>query len=186
MKFTALFVSAAAVVFAAPAAKSSNTEIAARGNRLVLPHDTFLHYINTGVTNHDVYGRPLVVKNGKAAEETSAVVTFKLDGSAHGRRCRLRFDTSAGDTSKGSQQLDIFSVINPPTWPIQQPYSRDQHRGRIYVSIPGQAQWIQGYGGYPEFDCPVNKLFGYEFVGVYDYDIVDWHVGSTGPRVEVL
>lgn len=186
MKFTALLVSAAAVVLAAPTANSNNPEIKARSTRFVSPKDTFLHYINTGVTNHDVYGRPLVVKNGKAAEETSAVVTFSFDGSFSGRRCRLRFDTSSGDVSKGSQQLDIFSVINPPTWPIQQPFSRDRHRGRIYVSVPGAAQWVQGYDGYPEFDCPVNQLIGYEFVGVYDYDIIDWHVGATGPRIEVL
>lgn len=186
MKLTALFVSAAAVVLAAPTANLNNPEIEARNTQFVSPKDTFLHYINTGVTNHDVYGRPLVVKNGKAAEETSAVVTFDFDGSYNGRRCRLRFDTSAGDTSKGSQQLDVYSVINPPTWPIQSPFSRDQHRGRIYVLVSGTAQWVQGYNGYPEFDCPVNKRIGYEFVGVYDYDIIDWNVGSTGPRIEVL
>ncbi|KAF3481215.1 uncharacterized protein GIQ15_03974 [Arthroderma uncinatum] len=186
MKFTALLLSAVAVVIAAPAGKPSSPEVATRGSQLVLPKDTFLHYINTGVTNHDIYGRPLVVKNGKASEETSAVATFQLGSSVSGHRCRLRFDTAAGDISKGSQQLDIFSVINPPTWPLQNSFSRDQHRGRIYVPLPGQAQWIQGYNGYPEFDCPVNQLFGFEFVGVYDYDIVDWNVGSTGPRIEVL
>ncbi|EEQ33741.1 hypothetical protein McanMca71_003910 [Microsporum canis] len=186
MKITALIVSAAAVVLAAPAAKSSNPEIEARNNQFISPKDTFLHYINTGVTNQDVYGKPLVVKNGKAAEETSAVVTFQFGSSYNHRRCRLRFDTSPGDVSKGSQQLDVFSVINPPTWPIQRPFSRDQHRGRIYVTVPGSAQWVQGYNGYPEFDCPVNQLIGYEFVGVYDYDIVDWRAGSTGPRIEVL
>ncbi|EFR04050.1 hypothetical protein MGYG_07056 [Nannizzia gypsea CBS 118893] len=186
MKFTALLVSAAAVVLAAPTPNSNNAEIEARNIRIVSPKDTFLHYINTGETNHDVYSKPLVVKNGKAAEETSAVVTFSFDGSLANRRCRLRFDTSPGDISKGSQQLDVFSVINPPTWPIQKPFSRDQQRGRIYVQVPGPAQWVQSYNGYPEFDCPVNKLIGYEFVGVYDYDIIDWAVGSTGPSIEVL
>ncbi|WEW54773.1 hypothetical protein PRK78_000198 [Emydomyces testavorans] len=194
MKFLTLLLTASTAAFAAPAASPDN-ELAARQNNLIYPHATFRYFINTGQVLENPQDQPLVLKNGNAADESSAIVTFQFGEELKGRTCKLLFDLGNQDVSTGSHQMDVFSVINPPgseqftvaTIPRVRPaLSRDQHRGRIEVFQPGSATWILSYGGYPQFPCPVNELMGIEFVGVGDSVEVRWQIGATGPRIQPL
>lgn len=149
------------------------------------PHATFRRWVSTGQLVEDPQDQLLVVRNNKPAEETTAIVTFDFDPSLEGRTCKLMFELWDRDTSTGSQTVDVFSTINPPTY--QSPaYSRDQHMGRIKVPVPGQAQWIQSYHGMPEFPCPAGQLMGWEFVGAGEAITLQWDIGVTGPTVQVL
>lgn len=188
MKLSVLLSSLAAITLAAPTLKP-------RDNPLLYPSATFRHFINTGENIQDPQNQPLVLKNNVPADESSTIVTFNFDENLQGRRCKLLFDLWDRDVSTGSQQLDVFSVNNPPTSPFttasitnenRPAWNRDQQRGRIMVKKPGTAEWIMSYSGWPEFDCPAGMVMGLEFVGVGDAVAVRWDIGVTGPRVQVL
>lgn len=197
MKIATLLASAAAVALARPTA-SSNEDISKRQQNIIYPHGTFRYWINTGEIKEDPQDQLLVVKNGNTADETSTIVTFNVPPELEGRTCNLLFDLWNRDVSTGTQDLDVFTVINPPVgdfsiasvkasipkWRPAQ--SRDQHEGRIHVPKPGSAQWIESYHGYPQFPCPAGQLVGIEYVGVGDAVTVRWDIGVTGPRIQPL
>lgn len=188
MKLTAIFSTLAAVALAAPT-------LTPRDSPILFPSATFRHFINTGKNIQDPQNQPLVVKDGNAAHESSTIVNFSFDQSLSGRKCKLLFDLWDRDVSTGTQKLDVFSVINPPTSAFttasisnesRPASSRDQQRGRISVPKPGTADWIMSFSGWPEFNCPGGQVMGLEFVGVGDAVTVRWDIGVTGPRVQVL
>jgi hypothetical protein len=159
---------------------------------------TYRYWVNTGRIITDPQDQLLVVKNGVAADETTSIVTFDFNPEMglEGRTCRLIFDMWDRDHSTGTQQNDVFSVINFPSTSaslarvniaaVRPAASRDQHRGRIFIPKPGSAQWIQSYNGYPDFPCPKEEVMAFEFVGAGDRVETRWDIGVTGPRVIVV
>ncbi|KMU82465.1 hypothetical protein CIHG_00247 [Coccidioides immitis H538.4] len=196
MKIATLLLAAASAVLAAPAAAPApapESELAARQTNVIYPHATFRYWINTGEVKEDPQDQLLVVKDGNRNNESSTIVTFRVGEEYEGRTCKLLFDLWDRDWSTGTQQMDVFSVIDPPgqftilSIPSVRPASsRDKHKGRILAPKPGSATWLQAYDGYPEFPCPVGKLMGIEFVGVGDRVEVRWDIGVTGPRLQPL
>ncbi|PNP58186.1 hypothetical protein FNYG_15176 [Fusarium nygamai] len=99
----------------------------------------------------------LIVKNGKAANETTTVVTFEFDKSTGGKIYELLSELWDQYVSTGTKTLDIFTYTDPPTvsrafspadaakWAFTK--SRDNHVGRIRVSKPGNATWKRSYQG---------------------------------------
>ncbi|KAK2747774.1 hypothetical protein FQN57_001804 [Myotisia sp. PD_48] len=196
MKLSLLLASAATVALAAPTSDLSKKDIAARQLDLIYPTATFRYWIHTGEVKEDPQDQLLIVKNGNDANESSTIVTFQFDDSLSGRECQLLFDLwDDRDHSTGTQNLDVFSRVNPPTSafnvqsiPALRPAGgagyRDRHQGRIHAVLPGSATWIESLHGWPVFDCPVNELIGIEFVGAGDLVEVRWDIGVTGPRIQ--
>lgn len=199
MKFasilTALSLAAAATAAATPMEKRQH-------NNRMWPYATFRRWISTGQLVEDPQDQLLVVRNNNPAEETTAIVTFNFDPSLEGRTCKLVFSLWDRDTSTGSETVDIFSTIDPPSsmstesrhvstaeaskaLATKMTQSRGEQLGRIKVPAPGTAEWIQSYHGMPEFPCPAGQLVGYEFVGVGEDITMQWDIGVTGPTVWV-
>jgi hypothetical protein len=177
-----------------------------RDDSLLWPYATYRYWVQTGRWKEDPQDQLLVVKNGNQAEETTTIVTFSIPPSAQGHTCKLLFDLWDRDVSTGSQQADVFTATKPTgaTFSANDAdsaaslqtvsketaevivQSRNEHVGRIQVTAPGTANWIQSYHGYPEFACPAGQMVGFEFVGVNDQVTIRWDIGVTGPRVQVL
>ncbi|PGH28243.1 hypothetical protein AJ80_00134 [Polytolypa hystricis UAMH7299] len=199
MKLAAILASAAAVALAAPNSLPERN-IKDRQLDLMYPHRTFRYWINTQELKEDPQDQLLVVKNGNPDDESSCIVTFDFPPEVEGKTCRLVFDLwKDRDHSTGTQTADVFTVIDPPLddsvsvqtlkqnvaeW--RPAHSRDQHQGRVKLPVPGPAEWIESYHGYPEFPCPAGQLLGLEYVGAGDRVEVRWDIGVTGPRVQVL
>ncbi|RJE24492.1 hypothetical protein PHISCL_03184 [Aspergillus sclerotialis] len=194
MKYAGIFT--AFSLFAAATAASIPME--KREDDKMYPHATFRRWVSTGQLVEDPQDQLLVVRNNNPAEETTAIVTFDFDPSLEGRTCKLMFELWARDTSTGSQTVDVFSTIDPPSSQsmsvaeaskalvMKMTQSRGEHMGRIKVPAPGTAEWIQSYHGMPEFPCPAGQLMGWEFVGVGEDITLQWDIGVTGPTVQVL
>ncbi|KAK2813709.1 hypothetical protein FQN50_000107 [Emmonsiellopsis sp. PD_5] len=199
MKLTTLIASVAATALAAPAS-SPASDINARQFEILYPHQTFRYWVQTGAVKEDPQDQLLVVKNGNQADETTAILTFQVPPELEGRRCQLHFELWDRDVSTGSHQADVFTVIDPPTGDVpaanlknwrpakiaETERSRDVHQGRIEVEVPGIAEWIDSFHGYPEFDCPAGTLFAIEYVGVNDAVEIRWDIGVTGPTIRPL
>lgn len=195
MKILALLASAAAVSLAAPTVDTH--EIDARAVDTVLyPAGTYRYWIQSGKIIWDPQDQLLIVKNGKAADETTTIVTFEFDESTRGKTCELLFELWDRDVSTGTKTLDVFTYSDPPTGPRAfsavdaanwaSTKSRGNHVGRIRVPKPGNATWEQSYQGWPKIPCPAGQLIGVEYVGVGDRVQVRWDIGVTGPRFKVL
>jgi hypothetical protein len=190
MKFLALFAISVAVAFAAPAVN------ARQADTILYPWATYRYWVNSGKIVQDPQDQLLIVKNGKPADETTAIVTFQFDQSTRGKTCQLLFELWDRDVSTGTQKLDVFTYSDPPTSAqkfsaddaarLASLKSRNNHVGRIYVPKPGNATWEQSYQGWPTIPCPAGQLIGVEFVGVGDRVEVRWDIGVTGPRFKVL
>ncbi|OGM43288.1 hypothetical protein ABOM_008660 [Aspergillus bombycis] len=175
-----------------------------RQNALLWPYATYRYWVQTGNWVLDPQDQLLVVKNGNAADETTSIVTFDIPATAEGHKCELLFDLWPRDVSTGSQQADVFTATKPTGASVSASdsgaslqsvskqvadvivQSRNEHAGRIYVPVPGTADWVLAYQGYPKFDCPAGQMIGFEFVGVNDEVSIRWDIGVTGPRVQVL
>ncbi|KAL1953528.1 hypothetical protein VTO42DRAFT_2626 [Malbranchea cinnamomea] len=187
MKFFAVLATAiaAAGALAAPAPPHPTD--------LVWPSGTFRYWVKTGHVVADPQDQLLVVKDGNQDHETTTIVSFDAQPDLAGRTCRLIFDLWDRDVSTGTQQVDVFSYVDPPVYTFNaanvadvRPASyRDKHKGRLRLPKPGRGEWLVAYDGYPEFPCPQNTV-AVEFVGVGDRVEVRWDIGVTGPRLEVV
>ncbi|RSM04082.1 hypothetical protein CEP52_007039 [Fusarium oligoseptatum] len=189
MKLLAFLLSTAAVTFAAPALETRQWD------DIIYPAGTYRRWIQSGKIIEDPQDQLLIVKNGKAADETTTIVTFDFDWSTEDKTCELIFELWDRDVSTGSKTLDVFTWSDPPPglkafsvddiarW--AEVKSRDNHVGRIFVPKPGNATWIETYLGWPKFPCPAGELIGVEYVGVNDRVQVRWDIGVTGPRFRV-
>ncbi|GES66510.1 hypothetical protein ATEIFO6365_0015005500 [Aspergillus terreus] len=190
-------ISLLAVSSAATAASLTKVQ---RQDSLLWPYATYRYWVNSGQWKEDPQDQLLVVKNGVLADETTTIVTFDIPADVAGRTCKLVFDLWDRDVSTGTQQADVFTATKPTgaeraavsvetvskqtaEFVVQ---SRDKHVGRIRVTAPGTANWIQSYQGYPEFECPAGQMVGFEFVGAGDNMSLRWDIGVTGPRVQVV
>ncbi|KAM5386454.1 hypothetical protein ACJZ2D_000417 [Fusarium nematophilum] len=190
MKLLALLTSTAAVSFAAPSANARALD------NILYPAGTYRYWVNTGRIVQDPQDQLLIVKNGKAADETTTIVTFEFDQSTRGKTCELIFELWDRDVSTGTKTLDVFTYSDPPQaakafsaadaarWASIK--SRDNHVGRIKVPKPGNATWEMSFQGWPKIPCPAGQLIGVEYVGVGDNVKVRWDIGVTGPRFRVL
>ncbi|KAL4892235.1 hypothetical protein BDV59DRAFT_202751 [Aspergillus ambiguus] len=173
---------------------------AQRQESLLWPYSTYRYWVNSGQWKEDPQDQLLIVKNGVLADETTTIVTFNIPTDLEGHTCKLLFDLWDRDVSTGTQEADVFTATKPTgaersavslktvakqtaEFVVQ---SRDKHVGRIHITAPGTADWIQTYEGYPEFECPAGQVVGFEFVGVGDDVSVRWDIGVTGPRVQVV
>ena len=190
MKFLALIAAATAASAAAVA-----PQLSARQEGLLYPLRTYRRWIQTGQMVEDPQDQPLVVKNGNQADETSTVVSFEFDQSTEGKKCQLLFelwgdrDISEGSGQDGLAELDVFTYKNlPPTISAKsiEIKERDDHAGRILAAFDEEATWVQSYKGWPVIDCPAGEIIGIEYVGVGDNVKVQWDIGVTGPRFQVL
>lgn len=178
MKFTDIFTTLSLLAAATTAAGSPLANFKRDG--LMYPTSTWRRWVARGELKQDPQNQPLVVKTGDWTDATTAIVKFTFDGSAQDRTCKLLFDLGDTDTSTGTETVDVFSNINAPGW-------RGQQLGRIHVPAPGDADWIMSFHGMPEFPCPAaGQEMGLEFVGVGDVVTMQWDIGVTGPRVQVL
>ncbi|KAH7147266.1 hypothetical protein DER46DRAFT_670826 [Fusarium sp. MPI-SDFR-AT-0072] len=177
MKFFALLASAAAVSFAAPTVDTN--EIDARAvDTILYPAGTYRYRVQSGKIIWDPQDQLLIVKNGKAADDTTTIVTFEFDERTRGKACELLFELWDRDVSTGIKTLDVFTYSDPPTGPRAfsaadaakwaSTKSRDNHVGRIRVPKPSNATWEQSYQGWPKIPCPAGQLVGVEYVGVGD------------------
>ncbi|KAJ4169648.1 hypothetical protein NW754_005800 [Fusarium falciforme] len=190
MKLLAFLLSTVAVTLAAPALETRQFE------DIIFPAGTYRRWVQSGKIVQDPQDQLLIVKNGKAADETTTIVTFDFDQSTEGKTCELIFELWDRDVSTGTQTLDVFTWSDPPsglrTFSVAdiaewaEAKSRDNHVGRILAPKPGNATWIMAYQGWPKIPCPTGQLIGIEYVGVGDRVEVRWDIGVTGPRFRVL
>ncbi|KAL2693496.1 hypothetical protein Neosp_000056 [[Neocosmospora] mangrovei] len=190
MKLLAFLFSTVAVTLAAPVLETRQFE------DIIFPAGTYRRWVQSGTIIQDPQDQLLIVKNGKAADETTTIVTFDFDQSTEGKTCELIFELWDRDVSTGTQTLDVFTWSDPPrglrTFSVAdiakwaEAKSRDNHVGRILVPKPGNATWIMSYQGWPKIPCPAGQLIGVEYVGVGDRVEVRWDIGVTGPRFRIL
>ncbi|MBE3044990.1 hypothetical protein IMZ48_21010, partial [Candidatus Bathyarchaeota archaeon] len=94
------------------------------------------------------------------------------------------------DTTTGSRLLDVFTYNNLPGDNVEalklRVLERDEHAGRIEAEFVEEAEWVLQYDGWPVIDCPAGETIGIEYVGVGDEVVVQWDIGVTGPRFQVL
>ncbi|KAF2268658.1 hypothetical protein CC78DRAFT_529672 [Lojkania enalia] len=140
--------------------------------------------VNTGAINYDTT-KGLVSKPGNGNDITT-LVTFNIPALPSGTKCSLAFylPPDSSSIATGSKKLDIFSSNGPApgsrsTWPPGN--QRNQHLGRWNVVVGSDASWESGFPITGQsFDCPVAGSYGYEVVGVYDLDRVEWDGGVGG------
>lgn len=191
MRFLPLLVSGAAVSSAVPTANARDAT-----STTLYPAGTYRYWVETGNIVQDPQDQLLIVKNDKAADETTTIVTFDFDESTEGKTCELLFELWDRDVSTGTKKLDVFTYSDPPS--IAREFSaadvaewasirsRDNHVGRIVAPKPGNATWEMSYHGWPRISCPAGQLIGVEYVGVGDNVEVRWDIGVTGPRFNVI
>ncbi|KAL2111721.1 hypothetical protein VUR80DRAFT_9442 [Thermomyces stellatus] len=181
MKFVALLASATAAAAAA---------VSPRQTDLLYPHRTYRRWVHSGEMVDDPQDQLLVVKNGNLDDETSAVVSFAFPEETEGKQCQLRFELWPDrDISTGSQTLDVFTYNNLPedVGTLANILERDTQAGRIKaLTDRKEAEWIESYDGWPTIPCPAGETIGIEYVGVGDEVEVQWDIGVTGPRFQVL
>ncbi|SPO07017.1 uncharacterized protein DNG_09711 [Cephalotrichum gorgonifer] len=156
---------------------------------LLYPSGTFRHWVNTGAIITDPQDQLLIVKNGRAADETTTIVTFDFPADSAGKKCELLFELWGDrDHSTGTQTLDVFTYTDPPQALAAlavEIKSRDVHVGRIVAPLQANATWTQSYHGYPTIDCPAGARLGLQYVGAGDAVEVRWDIGVTGPRFRI-
>lgn len=196
MKYTGLFTTLSLIAVATTGAANPVQNLA-RDGAFIYPSATYRRLVSTGELEPDPQGELLVVKDGKAAHEATTIVTFDFDSvssSLQGKTCKLLFGLGNGDVSTGSQTVDLFAYVDPPSSSEESASKReepamkwrDAQLGRIHVTAPGTADWIMSYYGLPEFECPTKGQQGMEIVGVNDAVTMRWDIGVTGPMVQVL
>ncbi|KAJ3469597.1 hypothetical protein MRS44_003662 [Fusarium solani] len=107
MKLLAFLLSTAAVTLAAPALEARQFE------DIIFPAGTYRRWVQSGKIVQDPQDQLLIVKNGKAADETTTIVTFNFDQSTEGKTCELIFELWDRDVSTGTQTLDVFTWSDP-------------------------------------------------------------------------
>lgn len=159
---------------------------------ILYPSNTYRHWVQTGKMIWDPQDQLLVVKNGIAANETTAIVTFDFPADSQGKKCELLFELWADrDHSTGTQTLDVFTYTDLPEVLSGSDdlalgiLGRDVHVGRVVAPLQANATWIQSYNGYPTIDCPAGQRLGLQYVGVGDAVEVRWDIGVTGPRFRI-
>lgn len=174
----------------AASAAAVKPAVSARQTDLLYPSRTYRRWIQSGDMVLDPQDQLLVVKNGNQADETTAVVEFTFDDDTEGKKCQLLFELwEDRDISRGSQTLDVFTYNNLPeeVRALVEVLERDDHAGRIKALTDGEeAEWTLSYDGWPIIDCPAGESIGIEYVGVGDAVEVQWDIGVTGPRFQVL
>ncbi|KFH41606.1 hypothetical protein ACRE_076790 [Hapsidospora chrysogenum ATCC 11550] len=193
MKLLTFLATAAAVCSAAPTPDTRSADTTS----ILYPAGTYRYWVQSGKIKEDPQDQLLVVKNGKAADETTTIVTFDFDPSTQGKTCELIFELWDRDVSRGTRTLDVFTYSDPPgtvktlasaadvaRWASIK--SRDNHVGRVKVPKPGNATWEMSFQGWPRIPCPAGRRIGVEYVGAGDRVAVRWDIGVTGPRFRVL
>jgi hypothetical protein len=154
------------------------------------PSDTWQYSVHNGAI---AAARSLVEiykSTGNGGKDQSALVTFTYPAAAQNKQCQLEFHLPASANPAGSKKIDVYSSIKPApgpagTWaPGNQ---RNNHIGRLSVVAGGAATWDATYGTSLAVKVPCKApgtVEAFEFVGVGDFDSINWSPSSGyGPRI---
>lgn len=117
-------------------------------------------------------------------------MTFTYPAAAKSKQCQLEFHLPANANPAGSKKIDVFSSIKPapgPTGTWAPGNQRNNHIGRLSVVAGGAATWDATYGTSLAVKLPCKApgtVEAFEFVGVGDFDSINWSPASRyGPRI---
>jgi hypothetical protein len=149
------------------------------------PTDISQYTVGTGAIDFDVTNGKIFKADSDKGNSITTLVTFDFPLDSAGKDCSFTFELDSTATLTGSGLFDVFTSLKPAdhdttTWgPGNQ---RDQNVGRMSAVLNGQATWVAKFLADP-FPCPAGTTKGYELVGVYDNDDIEWNNAITGPRI---
>jgi hypothetical protein len=149
------------------------------------PIDISQYTVGTGAIDFDVAKGKIYKADSDAGNSITTLVTFDFPADSANKMCSFTFELDSGAILTGSGLFDVFTSLTPAnhdttTWgPGNQ---RNENVGRMKAVLPGQATWVAVFGGDP-FPCPAGTRKGYELVGVYDNDDIEWDNAISGPRI---
>jgi hypothetical protein len=149
------------------------------------PTDISQYTVGTGAIDFDVTTGKIYKADNDNGNSITTLVTFQFPPESAGKTCSFTFQLDPTATVTGSGLFDVFTSLKPAdhdtsTWgPGNQ---RDQNVGRMRAVVNGPASWVTIFLGDP-FPCPAGTKKGYELVGVYDNDNIEWNNAITGPRI---
>nr|CEG05028.1 unnamed protein product [Fusarium clavum] len=154
------------------------------------PSDTWQYSVHNGA----IAAAPSLVEiyksTGNGGKDQSALVTFTYPAAARNGQCQLEFHLPANASPAGSKKIDVYSSIKPATGPASSwppGNQRNNHIGRLSVVPGGAATWDFSQKPSLAFKTPCKApgtVEAFEFVGVGEFDSINWNPSSGyGPRI---
>lgn len=149
----------------------------------IKPSFLSLYNVGTGAIDFDVANGKIFKADTDGGKDITTLVTFDFPAASNGKTCYFSFDLDTTATLTGSGLFDVFTSLQPATadttsWgPGNQ---RNQNVGRMKAAVGAQATWVAQF--LHPFPCPTGTQ-GYELVGVYDNDDLEWSKALAGPTI---
>jgi len=147
------------------------------------PSALSLYNVGKGAIRFNVDHGKIYKADTNGGQDITTLVTFDFPADSNGKTCYFSFELDNTATLTGSGLFDIYTSLKPAafdttTWgPGNQ---RNQNLGRMKAALSSQATWVAQF--LHPFPCPSGKQ-GYELVGVYDNDNIEWNNAVAGPRI---
>ncbi|KAK3682053.1 hypothetical protein B0T22DRAFT_444301 [Podospora appendiculata] len=165
---------------------SRETPLDCRG--VIAPTTLYTFNVGTGAINCTNTGGLVSKSHTNGGNDITTLITFTYPPESAGKTCTLQFFLAGPDVSlDGTGQIDVFSILAPApgctdSWPPGN--GRNIHLGRWNVDISQYATWDWTSSSYltqPTTCAAPGTVEAYEFVGVGDYDLVQWGDSSSAP-----
>jgi hypothetical protein len=178
MKFHSIILGLAALATSTPIPQVPS------GTNIIHPSVRSQYSVSTGEIVYNT-GIGLVSKTGSGSD-TTTLLTIDIPAAAAGKTGVFNFalDNDASTTVSGSGLIDLYSSLQPATgstntWPPGN--QRNNQLGRLRISKGASATWDPGFPTAGQgFTIPAAGSYGYELVGVYDGDHVQYSGANNG------
>jgi hypothetical protein len=178
MKFLSIALGFAALSSCAPVPQVPS------GANIIRPSVRSQYSVSTGKISYNT-GIGLISKTGTGSDITT-LITITIPAAAAGKQGVFNFalDNTAATTVSGSGLLDLYSSLKPATgsadtWPPGN--QRNIQLGRLKISKGAAATWVAALPTTAQhFTLPAAGTYGYELVGVYDRDLVQYSGANNG------
>ncbi|KAH7006736.1 hypothetical protein EDB82DRAFT_439151 [Fusarium venenatum] len=154
------------------------------------PSDTWQYSVHNGAIAAAPNFVEIYKSTGNGGKDQSALVTFTYPVAAKGRQCQLEFHLPAEASPAGSKKIQVFSSNKPapgPTSSWAPGNQRGNHVGTLSVVAGGAATWDSAQKPSLAFKTPCKApgtVEAFEFVGVGDFNLINWSpLSGYGPRI---
>ncbi|KAK3331857.1 hypothetical protein B0T19DRAFT_482259 [Cercophora scortea] len=160
------------------------THLPRQDTGVIEPTTLYTFNVGTGAINCTNTGGLVSKSPTNGGNDTTTLITFTYPPESAGKSCTLQFFLAGPDvTLDGTGQIDVFSSLAPApgctdTWPPGN--GRNIQLGRWNVETSEYATW-DCYLTEPTTCAAPGTVEAYEYVGVGDYDLVQWGDASSAP-----
>ncbi|PTD06294.1 hypothetical protein FCULG_00011862 [Fusarium culmorum] len=154
------------------------------------PSDTWQYSVHNGAIAAAPSFVEIYKSTGNGGKDQSALVTFIYPPAAKDKQCQLEFYLPPGASPAGSKKIQVYSsnkTAPGPTSSWAPGNQRGNHVGTLSVVAGGAATWDSAQNPSLAFKTPCKApgtVEAFEFVGVGDFDSINWSPSlGYGPQI---